>query len=130
MQILRKEDGFTLIETLSAMVILTIGMLGYFTLQASMVAHSRRAYDLSQASNYVSSQMEILRQLPYGDAALDPNLNHAHAILTPERDYNIFWTVTDDVPIVGAKSIAVRSFAAGRPQDVMTFHYVRYNDGT
>ncbi len=130
MQTLRKEDGFTLIETLSAMVILTIGILSYFTLQANMLRFNSRASTMTQASSLVASQLEILRQEPFTSTKLDSNpLNNPHSRVDAQTGYTIRWTVTDDVPVTGAKRIVASVTVPVPGGPTVSFDYVKFKEG-
>ncbi|AVD71990.1 type IV pilus modification PilV family protein [Desulfobulbus oralis] len=61
------HGGFTLIEVLVAMVILSIGIFALYSMQISSVRTNYFAGSLSQAANYSSSQLETLLQLIYND---------------------------------------------------------------
>jgi prepilin-type N-terminal cleavage/methylation domain-containing protein len=55
---LKNENGFTLIETLVAMVILAIAMLGIAQLQLSAIQGNRSSYDMTEASALASDMIE------------------------------------------------------------------------
>jgi type IV pilus modification protein PilV len=125
MKILLKQDGFTLIEALTAMVILTIGILSYFTLQGNMIGANHRAYTMTQATNLVAAQLEAIRQSPYStlaDSTLATQFNDA------QTGYSVTWTVTDDTPVSGAKLIAATVVVPNNGPTV-TLDYVKYDDG-
>jgi prepilin-type N-terminal cleavage/methylation domain-containing protein len=126
MQRLRKEDGFTLIETMAAMAILTIGILTYFTLQANMIRTNARASSMSTASNLVAGQLETLRQAPYSTLA---SSTPATQVVDAQTGYIVTWVVTPNVPVAGASRIAAR-VAVPNNGPVVTFDYVKFDDGT
>ena len=53
-----KEGGFTLIETLIAMVILAVALLGIAQMQLSAMQGNRSSYDLTEASAIASDFIE------------------------------------------------------------------------
>ena len=53
-----KEKGFTLIETLIAMVILAIALLGIAQMQLSAMRGNRSSYDMTEASAIASDFIE------------------------------------------------------------------------
>ncbi len=91
--------GFTLLEVLMAMVVLSVGILGVIKVQISSIdsnAHSRRVSDLS---NHALERVEELMTVSYG------NLSNGE---TSEGEYTIQWEVYTDTPIVNAKSVMIK----------------------
>jgi prepilin-type N-terminal cleavage/methylation domain-containing protein len=54
----KNENGFTLIETLVAMVILSIALLGIAQMQLSAMQGNRSSYDMTEASALASDMIE------------------------------------------------------------------------
>jgi prepilin-type N-terminal cleavage/methylation domain-containing protein len=54
----KNENGFTLIETLVAMVILSIALLGIAQMQLSAIQGNRSSYDMTEASALGSDMIE------------------------------------------------------------------------
>ena len=54
----KNENGFTLIETLIAMVILSIALLGIAQMQISAMQGNRSSYDMTEASALGSDMIE------------------------------------------------------------------------
>lgn len=126
MKILLKQDGFTLIEALIAMVVLTIGILSYFTLQGNMIGHNHRAYTMTQATNLVAAQLETIRQSAYSTLVSSTS---ATQVNDAQTGYSVTWTVTDDTPVLGAK-LVIATVAVPNNGPTVTFNYVKYDDGT
>jgi len=55
---LKNENGFTLIETMIAMIILAIALLGIAQMQLSAMQGNRSSYDMTEASALASEMME------------------------------------------------------------------------
>lgn len=126
MEKLIKQDGFTLIETLAAMVILTIGILGFFTLHARMINTTFRANCMTLASAAVAGQIESIRQNSYSGLVSSTG---ATEITDPQTGYTVRWTVTNDTPVPDAKFVVVTVVVPnGGP--TVSYDYVRHNDGT
>ena len=58
----RRQSGFTLIEILVSLVILTIGVVGIMALQLTLVRSNRMSRELEQAKVYASQVMEVIRR--------------------------------------------------------------------
>ena len=131
MKIYNSQNGFTLIEVMIAIALLTIGILGAAAMQISSIGGNNLASRLTSAANWASDTHETLMALPYTVAVTDPLLldNNANGFagldntvadptaIPPipqadggplsQGDYTIFWNVADDYPIVNCKTIRV-----------------------
>ena len=67
----RGEDGFGLIELLTTMVMLNIGILALVTAFSSGQVALRRAGAIGTAATLAERQMELYRSLEWGEIALD-----------------------------------------------------------
>ena len=85
------DKGFTLIEVLIALAILTIGILAVASLQVSARLQSRNSSEITEASAVAYNQMEELILRPFDHNDLNPALN-PH-LLTSGK-YSIQWIVT------------------------------------
>lgn len=121
-RILQQHDGFTLIEAITALVILTVGIFGFFAITISSIGTNTRANTTTLASAQVADQIERIRQSSYTTLA-DGNR------IDPQTGYNITWTVTNNSPIVNAKRVVVQIIVPNNGPTV-TFDYVRHDDGT
>jgi len=65
------KKGFTLIEVLVGLVILAIGLLAIAGMQLNSVKGNFFSSNLTQASVLAQDRLEILRNLPWDDGALD-----------------------------------------------------------
>lgn len=124
MKIPGNQAGFTLIEALCAMVILSIGILGFFTLNATMITHNFRANNMTVASTEVAGQIERLRQRPYSTLANPPL-----SLVSPQTGYTVSWTVTPNSPTTDASLIIV-TVAVPNNGPTVSYRYVRHDDGT
>ena len=68
---LRREEGFTLVELLIAMMVLSIGVLALVAAYSSGFVALKRATRVSSATLVADSQMERLTALKYGNVALN-----------------------------------------------------------
>ncbi len=123
MQILKSEKGFSLIEALLSISMLGLTCIAYSFFSQVSTMHSTNALKTSVASNVVRTVAEDLNSMPAGSTWL---LSQAELPLgTPypftrfftadcketsvaaQAYYTVLWTVTPDVPIVGARSIGM-----------------------
>lgn len=61
------QRGFTLIETLAAILILTIGLVGLAGLMSNMMSNSARSRYMSEAAMLASEKLEDLERYPAAD---------------------------------------------------------------
>jgi prepilin-type N-terminal cleavage/methylation domain-containing protein len=100
----RRERGFTLIEVLFAMAILTIGILTVASMQISSIRGNAFAGKVTEATTWAGRQLEILQSLPFDDSDLSAG---SHTDSTPPANYTVDWTVTDDAVFNNTKTVAV-----------------------
>ena len=62
----RRDSGFTLIETVIALLVLTIGLLGMAALSISVMQGNKSSNRISTATALAQDKMEELRGLGYG----------------------------------------------------------------
>lgn len=125
------QNGFTLIEVLIAIAVLTIGILGAASMQISSIGGNNLATRLTSAATWASDTHETLMVLPYTLSNTDPllidnNVNgfsgldntiQDNTVIPPippadggpvvQGDYTIFWNVADNYPINNCKTIRV-----------------------
>lgn len=115
------QQGFTIIEVMIAVAILSVGMLAAWALQCSSTRGNTSSRNLTLSASCASDRLEQLIQLPYAHADL------AAGTTTPTQDADgidnnfngeidepgeggplrISWQVTDDTPIPQTKTIRV-----------------------
>ncbi|WP_167505852.1 type IV pilus modification PilV family protein [Desulfosediminicola flagellatus] len=113
----RECQGFTLIETVVAMVILTIGILALYSMQTTSVRFNATASALTTSASWASDRIERLLALDFDDQQLKddndatdlaPAINGNGAAglddtsatvdgrdLSPDGKYVIYWNVAD-----------------------------------
>lgn len=60
-----ENNGFTIIEVLAAIVILTVGLLGMASLTGAIIRGNRLSNDLTTATTLAQDEMEDIRRLGY-----------------------------------------------------------------
>jgi len=98
-RILRKEGGFTLIDVLFAIAILTFGLLAVAKMQGSAIQGNFFASGKTDAITWAQDRMERLLALPYASVA---------SSTTPitQGNYDISWVVNAGA-VANTKSIKV-----------------------
>ncbi len=97
--ILKDNQGFTLIEALSAMVILTIGLMALYSMQIGSTKGNTTANKLSLATTVAGNGYERLLNVLYTAPEMDPANPHTQTELTglqlPSSVSSISWNVTE-----------------------------------
>src|SRR6266478_5903918 len=63
----KRQRGFTLIETLAAILVLTIGLVGLAVLMSNMMTGGARSRYMSEAAMLASEKLEDLERYPAAD---------------------------------------------------------------
>lgn len=104
---LRNNGGFTLVEILIAIVILTIGTLGVATLTVSIIRGNAFSNRLTTATTLAQDRMEQLKKLGFaGSAALTENYGN----ITDFAPYKRVTTVFASTPATGMITVTVTVF--------------------
>lgn len=103
---LKKENGFTLLEVIVSIAILTFGLLAVASMQITAIRGNDLAGRVTEASGWGQEKVEELSGLSYTDADLDPNGN-PHTEQNPPAGYTITWNVTANNPVNNVKLIVV-----------------------
>lgn len=106
MESLKNNKGFTLLEVIFAVSILTIGILAVAAMQTSSIRGNAFAWGTSEATTIAMGQIESLMDLSYDDADLEDLGGVSHDPVYDGR-YTITWTVDDDQPIAETKTVRV-----------------------
>jgi type IV pilus assembly protein PilV len=139
-----KNNGFTLVEVMIAITILSIGMLAVNTMQVQSIGGNSRARSVTTASIFAAEQIENLMALPYDHASLqdtnpiappetlEQNLSHPFTVLpststpdfvarppdgqvtSPDGDYTVCWNIAVNSPVPNTKTIRVIVISNGR----------------
>ena len=112
--------GFSLIEVLIALAIFSVGMLGVGALQLNSASSNTGARLHTEATTLLVDQIERLTGLSYDDADLDAGSHAVDGI-----PYTVSWTVVDDAPAAGAKTIAVSVTGAHPRARPITISFIK-----
>lgn len=118
------QEGFTLLEVMIAIFVLTIGILGAAAMQVASIDGNSKANNLTEAATWGGDMLETLMNLPYKDADLEDTRADGFAGLNktdeagneadfgpvdadPRGNFTMFWNVAENYPIFGTKTIRV-----------------------
>lgn len=90
----RASGGFTLIETVIGMLVLSLILLGTVGMMTSIARGTRSSQGNTLAAEILQQQVELLRSLPFDHADLAAG---AHTRSDPTFGRVLTWTVTNDV---------------------------------
>jgi len=102
----RKNSGFTLVELLVAIVILSVGLLGMATLTGSIIRNNKLSNDLTTATTLAQDKLEDIRAAGYASAVSETKT----ACATPFSGYQREVTVSDNTPATGMKQVTVKVY--------------------
>jgi type IV pilus assembly protein PilV len=92
-----KQNGFTLIEVLIGLIILSIGILAVAGMQITSIIGTSFSNNLSQASVVAQDRIEFLKGLPLNDARLNDGTYNDGPIILPNGTFNRTYTSTRNV---------------------------------
>jgi type IV pilus modification protein PilV len=125
--LLKRCGGFTLLEVMIALVILSIGLLGLGALQLVAVRSNSFSSEMTYATMIAQQQVEALKTLPFTDGLLMAATSaNPHTAMGSSKgvQYTISWTVTDNTPATDMKTINVKvqwqSQRQGKASDAST----------
>ena len=96
----RGQQGFSLLEILIAMTVLSIGLLVVAQMIPTASAWGVATRNMNQATEMSQSVMERLKALPYNSVWLSAG---THVDTLNQRI--ITYTIQDDIPVAGTKRI-------------------------
>ena len=127
---IKNQRGYSLVEALVAMVLLSIGLLAAGLMQIGSMKANANAAGRTFGVGLAQSILDDLRSRPMDDALLgdtdvdgtaglddgiasggsDPNPANADQSMgqitaSDGRNYTVFWNVADDAPVNGAKTL-------------------------
>jgi len=117
----REKKGFSLLELLVALSILTIGLLGVIPLAITTIRLNNYQNQMLHARLLAERQAEVLRGLSFSDPSLADdgdttdldNINvpdHSFTVTEENITYTVAWNVADNVNGQGVKTIRIIVF--------------------
>ena len=105
----RREKGFTLMETATALLVMMIGGLGICAVFAYAIKNNTGSRDRALALAVAQQQMERYRQMKFIDAGLTAHAATSETVTSApdDRTYNVRTTITDTTPTLKTIKIEV-----------------------
>ncbi|HYQ60057.1 MAG TPA: prepilin-type N-terminal cleavage/methylation domain-containing protein [Desulfatiglandales bacterium] len=100
----KHEGGFTLVELLIAVSILSAGLLALGSMQVSAISGSAYSANVTEGSTLAADRLEKLLALPYTHADLSSG---AHEDPHPPTGRTVRWNIVDNAPLVNTKTITL-----------------------
>ena len=100
----KNEGGFTLVELLIAVSILSAGLLALGSMQVSAISGSAYSANVTEGSTLAADRLEKLLALPYTHADLSSG---AHADPNPPTGRTVRWNIVDNAPLANTKTITL-----------------------
>ena len=128
---MREEDGLTIIETLIAIVIFSIGLLAIINMQIGARKISSQAMNMTQAINLANHKMEELISLGYDDDTIKDNNSDIGSFTeytenNVQNMYDVQWKVDDNSPMNNTKTIIVNvSWVSTGIQKQISFEFIK-----
>jgi len=101
---IESNEGFTILEVVIAVSILTIGILAVASMQVASMRGNAFAWGTSEAATTAMAQIETLMDLSYNDAKLKDWGATPHDPVRNGR-YILRWTVVDNEFIARTKTV-------------------------
>ncbi|MCG6536510.1 MAG: prepilin-type N-terminal cleavage/methylation domain-containing protein [Syntrophales bacterium LBB04] len=95
----RRQNGFTLLELVISMSLLTIALLGLCSTSVMVIKGNSISRMSTKATILAKDKIEFLKNFNYGSIASGTD--------TQEGIYARSWTITSDSPVTGTKTIVV-----------------------
>lgn len=116
------EKGFTLIEVIVALAVLTIGILAVNAMQTASIRGNKTANDITKATSWSADELERIWRIDYDDlsdtdddgvaglddpdpGAANPAAPDAVVANDPSGDFTIVYNVAEDYPMDNIKTI-------------------------
>jgi prepilin-type N-terminal cleavage/methylation domain-containing protein len=109
---MRTEQGFTLVEVMVAMVVLSLALFELGRMQIVSLRTTASASRLSQATSIAQDRVEQLMALAYNAPSLTDTTpvgqQTTYTDANPPAGYVVMWDVDTNNPVIDTKTVNVR----------------------
>ena len=112
----KRQNGFTLIEIMVAIVILSIGLLGMASLTVGIIKGNKLSGDLTTATTLAQDKMQDIRRIRgtnYSNVVAEMKAECS----SPYDEYKREVLVTDDSPATNMKTVIVKAYWGGASKE-------------
>ena len=110
-----QEDGFTLVETCTALLVMMIGGLGICAVFAYAIKNNTGSRDRAAALAVAQQQMERYRQVTFIDPLLTAHAATTQTVTSAGRDYTVRTTITNTTASLKTITIEVTPLLSSDP---------------
>ena len=98
----KRKEGFTLVEIMVAMIVLSIGLLSFFALNMAIIKSNVFSKAITYATNLAQEKIEQLKNTPYASIT-----NQTETGIGLNNAFTRTTTVQEGVPQANMKTITV-----------------------
>jgi len=110
------KKGFTLLEVLITIAILSVGLLGMASLTVGIIKGNRFSNDTTTATTLAQDRFEDIQIMDYSGVT-----SETKAVLpSPNDEYKQEVTVVDNSPATGMKTVTIKVYWGARPWKSIT----------
>ena len=106
--------GFSLIEVLIAISILSTGLLAVANMQITSLQVSSNSKNIMRSTSILQDTIEYLMSLPYDDDLLldntDPGIFETHLLTPPPTGYTVKWEIDDSEELNEDESLPLKKY--------------------
>ena len=99
----KSEEGFTLIEIMIALVVLSIGLIALAGLQMSAMRGNTLSKRMTTAVSIANARIEQIKNMPYANIQSESSTQITESNMTFTRQV----TVSNDIPVANTKTVNV-----------------------